>query len=244
MLGGGRGLVNARQLCLNRRVATFARNKYELPVEDRFSLRTAVERDLPAFARRLDGVLEIEEIAQPFFTGLQVLEVVSAAPPPPQKIHLGRSESPRRLWVLTRHIEHLRAMAELERPRDLTDPNAAKEYALHATAWTTESPLGELRVASLDEVPWFDDLSDAERARVDELRRTLAGEIGPEKLEMAIAEYRLTYWLVANQRLIRRTLTVPLSGALRRDDRVVADQLPVPPGKIWKFVDGRLVPVG
>src|SRR5689334_5721766 len=125
MLGGARGLVNAARLWLNRRV--------ELPPEDRFALRTAVERDLPAFARRLDGIPEVEEVAQPFFAGLQVLAVASVAPPPPQKIHVGRSHSPRRIWVLTRHIERLREMAQLERPRDLADPKVATEYALHGS---------------------------------------------------------------------------------------------------------------
>lgn len=220
----------------------YARRRFELPPEDRFGLRAAVERDRPRFSARLDGVLEVEALAQPFFRGVEILDVTSPAPFPPSQINVAWSKTPRRLWVLTGRIDRLCEVALAERPEGLADPKTAIAYALHADAWTSESELGELRIASLDEIPWFPELNEQERALVEGLKLTLGARVQPRKLTMSVAEYQLAFWLISDQRLIERHLRVPLSGALEREDRLHADQLPLPRGRTWGVVDGRYLP--
>jgi hypothetical protein len=221
-----------------------ARRRFELEPEDRFLLRTAVERDRPAFASRLDGTLAIDALAQPFFRGVEILEIVSAQPFPPARLYAAWMKSPRRVWSLSGRIDRLRELAEAAPPEGLADPKTATAYALHGDAWTSEAELGELRIGSLDEIPWFPELADKERAVVDELGRSLGARVQPQKLTMSPGEYQLGLWLVASARLIERSLRVPLSGALVREDRVHADKLPVPRGRTWGLVDGRYVPTG
>jgi LacI family transcriptional regulator len=41
-----------------------------------------------------------------------------------------------------------------------------------------------------------------------------------------------------------RELVVPPDGLLRRTDQVHAADLPLPMGRLWKLVNGRVIPVG
>jgi hypothetical protein len=222
----------------------FARRRFELAPEDRFSLRTTVERDRPAFAARLDGTLEIDALEQPFFDTIEILEVVSPAPFPPQRLYVAWARSPRRLWVLSGRIDRLCEVAAAERPQGLTDPRTATAYALAGDGWTSEAPLGALRIDALAEIPWFPELDAKERAVVDELERTLGDRVRPLQTTMSAGEYQLTLWLVSSQRLIERVLRVTLDGALVRDDRIHAEKLPLPAGRTWGLVRGRYVPTG
>ncbi len=228
----------------SRVMEPLARTRFELEPEDRFLLRTAVERDRPAFASRLDGALGVESLAQPFFRGVEILELVSAQPFPPARLYAAWMKTPRRVWSLSGRIDRLREVAAASRPEGLTDPKTATAYALHGDAWTSAAEFGELRVASLDEIPWFPELDAKERATVEQLKQSLGARVQPQKLTMSPGEYQLAFWLVASQRLIERTLRVPLSGALEREDRVHAEKLPLPRGKTWGLVDGRYVPTG
>lgn len=148
-------------------------------------------------------------------------------------------------WVvLTGHLEVLVAMAAADRPAALTDPKIATNYAIYCDGWTTESPYRELKIASVDDIPWLANLDDEMKAQIQGVKDALGSAIEPQELIFEPGQWQVHFWVVANRRLIERTLIVPLDGQLRRIDKIHREDLPLPPGKMWKMVNNRLIPVG
>ena len=219
-----------------------ARTKIQLMPAELAELRAAVEKGAPEFAHRLANPTEVDRIEQPWFVRHRVLDVQSAVPFPARRIHVVAAEGEMR--VLTAHLEHLQETAAADPPADLDGAENAAAYAGYGNAWTRVHALGELKVGSFDEIPWYGDLDDAQRKVIDDLRATWGPEIRPETRRLSFDGWVFHSWWIAMGKLIERELVVPRDGQLRRIDQVRAAELPVPPGNHWQFVNGRLVPVG
>jgi hypothetical protein len=219
-----------------------ARTKVQLTPAEHAQLRAAVERDAQEFAHRVANPLEVDQIEQPWFRRHRVLDVQSAVPFPARRIHVVASGTD--MHVLTAHLEHLQRTAASDPPLDLADEDSAAAYAASGNAWTRVHALGELQVASFDEIPWYANLDGAQRKTIDELAARWGHAIGPEERRRGPDGWVFHSWWVAMRKLIERELVVPQGGQLRRVDQVRAEELPVPPGSHWGMVNGRLVPIG
>jgi hypothetical protein len=99
-------------------------------------------------------------------------------------------------------------------------------------------------LSSLDDIPWWEFLDDAQKAEIKELEQAFRARISPPALYMAFPNYELQQWLLVGQTLVERVLTVSIKGQFSRAETVHRRGLPVPPGRIWGHKDGRFVPVG
>jgi len=218
-----------------------ARTKVQLTPAEQAQLRAAALRDAPEFAHRLASPLDIDRLEQPWFRQHRVLEIASSVPFPPRRLHVAAGDG--RMRVLTAHIENLRAVAADDRPGGLEAEQAAADYAEHANFWTATHALGELKIGSFDEIPWFASLDDQQRGAIEDLRSRFGQSIRPEQRSRGDGWVFRSWW-VAMRQLIERELVVPPDGQLRRTDEVRAADMPVPAGSHWGFVNGRFVPIG
>jgi hypothetical protein len=204
-------------------------------------VKQALGAALPHWGGRVNTV-SIEEIEQPFFKSWKILEVISPSPLPDLRSHLAWQPGGGALLVLTGELAHLYEVATADPPRGLLDDTAAETYAWNASGWTTESHLRDFRVNAASEIPWLPQLKPEDKQLIEEITRE--GRIAPLKVQRTAAGLVLHYFLLNNKRLIERRLLVPPSGLLQRKDAVLRENLPVPPGRIWKMINGRPTPAG
>jgi hypothetical protein len=218
------------------------RNSVELKAAKSQALATAVGAEQPEFASRLQGI-ETAVVEQPFFAHTLILDVTSPLPTPSRRLYAAWPK-PEEFHVLTGHIEHLNRIAAADPPQGLEDPALAKEYMFYANAWTTASTGQELQLNSVDDIPWWEFLDDAQTAQIDDVKQTFGSKIGPPELYMVFPKYELQQWVLIAQTLVERKLTIDVKGQFSRVDTVHRRGLPVPPGRFWGHKDGRFVPVG
>lgn len=204
-------------------------------------IKQALAAALPHWGGRVSSVT-IEEIEQPFWKSWKIIEVISPSPLPDMRSHLAWQPSGGGLLVLTGVLQHLHEVATAEPPRGLLDDTAAETYAWNTSGWTTESHLRDFRISSAAEIPWLPQLKPEDKQLIEELTRE--GRIAPLKQQRTAAGFELHYFLLNNKRLIERRLLVPPSGLLQRKDVVLREGLPVPPGRMWKMINGRPTPAG
>jgi hypothetical protein len=220
-----------------------ARTRITLTPTELSRLRAAAERDAHAFVDRLQGPIDVEQVEQPWFRTHRILEIGSGAPFPARGLDVAITADGEVL-ILTARIEHLQRVAAADPPAGMDRLENAAPYALYGNGWTSTSAMGEVRIDGFDDIPWQASLDDAQRARIEELRQRWSAEIQPETSEQTAAGWRFRHWCVATRQLIERELVVAPDGQLRRTERVHEQYLPVPPGRYWRLVKGRLVPVG
>lgn len=206
------------------------------------ALRAAVAHERPPFSSRLAGPLNVTEIGQPFFARHRVLEVASPMPMPATKIYA--IVGPAGTHVLSTHLDNFVSAAAHDPPPNLASADVARPYANLGDAWTSDNEWGDFLVQSFAEIPWKSKLTEEEQAKVKALEAQLGGAITPLGLHAEGDGHVLSKWVVANRRLVARRLIVPHNGLLQRHDEVRAEELPVHPGRLWGFADGRLVPTG
>jgi hypothetical protein len=204
-------------------------------------LRAVAERDAPAFSDRLAGPIEVARIEQPWFRRHRILAVQSAAPFPARVIHVAASDG--EVLVLTAHLENLQRVAALD-PPSLADEESAATYAAYGNAFTRSAPYGEMTIASFDDIPWQPGLDGVENERVEDVHARWSPVIRPETRHRDEEGWHFRSWWISTRRLIERELVVTPDGQLRRSDQVHEEHLPIPLGRHWKFVKGRLIPVG
>ncbi len=205
-------------------------------------LRTAVERDAAEFAPRLASPLGFDRLDQPWFRKHRILDVSSAVPFPARRVHVAAFDGGMR--VLTAHLEHLHQVAAHDPPLDLDDQTKAVAYATYGNAWTRTYALGELKIGTFSDIPWFASLDETQQTQIDQLARQFGDAVKPEQQQRGEDGWVIRAWWIAHRRLIERELVVPRDGQLRRTDVIHAEDLPLPPGNQWRFVNGRLIPVG
>ena len=227
-----------------RRRLRLPSTRLELSPVRRDALRVAVAREARHFAHRLDRPLEVERREQPWFRRHEVLDVQSPVPFPAMRLYVAVAGDDDAVRVLTAHLANLHRVAEADPPPGLDDPERAEDYAVFANAWTCEATLGELKIADVDDIPWPDGLGREALAEVRELRRRFAPAVGPEQRWRTADGWAFRSWWVVMRRLVERELVVPPDGRLRRTDVVHAVDMPLPAGRLWKVVAGRLIPIG
>lgn len=205
-------------------------------------LRLEVEARRPTFARRLDRSVLIDEVANPWFRQHRILFVQSPSPMPAIGIVVCLAPSGR-VRVLAGQVTALNEVARAERI-ELTDDKDARAYANVVTSWTRAADFPEMPVDSFDAIPFRPDLTETERSRIQRLRAEVTGRLAPLSFVRAGDGWRLDVWLVSVSRLIHRTADLRADGTLDVGDDIVATELPIPPGRVWDMVDGRLLPVG
>ncbi|MBE7451156.1 MAG: hypothetical protein HS111_20350 [Kofleriaceae bacterium] len=221
------------------------RTTITLSAEEQAQLRAAVERDAVEFSPRLAHPLMIDRIDQPWFRRHRILDVSSALPFPARRVHVAApAAGDGGMKVLTHHLEHLQAVAAHDPPLDLDDEERAAAYATYGNAWTRAYALGELKIGSFSDIPWFASLDAAQEATIADLARRFADAIAPEARRRVDDGWAFHGWVVAHRRLIERELVVPRDGQLRRTDTVHAEDLPLPAGNQWRIVNNRMIPVG
>jgi nitrate/nitrite-specific signal transduction histidine kinase len=220
------------------------RTTIKLSATEQQALRAAVQKDTPEFEHRLANVaaLEIDRYDQPFFRRHLILEISSAMPFPARSITVAAWDDG--MHVLTAHIEHLQAVAAHDPPLDLDDETRAAGYARHGQGWTSEYALGELRIGTFSDIPWNASLAPADEQVIDALASRIGRSITGEQHQRVDEGWSFRSWWLAHRRLIERELVVPRDGKLRRSDTIHAQDLPVPAGNHWRFVNGRYIPVG
>jgi len=132
-------------------------------------------------------------------------------------------------WVAFSHDGDVTActLAEIARiaavdPFDgLDDPKRARAYASSVDKATSDD--GYI-VGRFEEIRWRNDLTAADRAYIEELRS--ASRVEPEVVEELADRTIVRRWVVAQQRLICRVLTVWPTGAVQREDAVVGEAIP------------------
>jgi hypothetical protein len=226
-----------------RRRLRLPSTRLELTPHRRAELRVAVAREARHFAHRLDRPLDVERREQPWFRRHEVLDVQSPVPFPAMRLYVAVAGDDH-VRVLTGRLANLHRVAGADPPPGLDDPERAEDYAVFANAWTCESSLGELKIAYVDDIPWPDRLGREALAEVRELRRRFAAAVGPEERRQTADGWAFRSWWVAMRRLVERELVVPPDGRLRRTDIVHAVDMPLPAGRLWKVVAGRLIPIG
>lgn len=223
-------------------VPSLPRTRVQLTPAELARLRAAAERDAHAFVDRLAGPIEVEQVDQPWFRRHRVLEIQSGAPFPARALNVIANDG--ELLILNARIDHLQQAAAADPPAGMDRLDNAAAYAAYGNGWTSTSAMGEVRLDAFDDIPWQASLDDAQRARIDELRQRWSAAIRPETSEPSADGWRFRHWCIATRQLIERELVVAPDGQLRRTEHVHEQYLPVPPGRYWRFVKGRLVPVG
>jgi hypothetical protein len=130
------------------------------------------------------------------------------------------------LEVLSGRLDVLARVASSERPDGLGVRDRAIEYATFADRVTSEYKYGSY-VDAFDSIPWRRELASEEQAQIEDLRA--ASRVEPMHVEQQADAWLIRRWVIAQQRLICRLLTVLPTGEVRREDAVVGENIPVAP---------------
>lgn len=213
------------------------------PAEVR-TVRQLFEAHAPELARAADTGMQAAEVHQPFFRRHRIIEIGLVQTFPAREAHVALSD-PRSGRLLTGRLDELNDMVALDPPPRIADEGIARIYGNVADYWTTGAGYyGELLIQSFDDIPFSDGLLEVEQHMVDALREMLGEHIEGLRVDPTDGGFTLTSWLVTRCQLIRRELGVQITGHLSRTDQVYDSELPVPEGRFWAMVGGRLVPVG
>ncbi|MFN0247315.1 MAG: hypothetical protein ACKV2T_10545 [Kofleriaceae bacterium] len=213
-----------------------------LTAEDRARFDALVARDLKPYTLvAKDEHFTISEVEQAILPRERILCVVFLARSQKKTSYVvaGTGE-----WILlTGHVDHFNAIAERS-ALTASSLDEARAIARLADTWTTTWEHGQLEIASFAEIPWRSYLEDRDHKTIEAARVNVGPRIGPEEQVHENGEYVFTTWVIAHAKLLRRTLGVTESGRFRRGDEIVVPLVPVPLGRYWTRVDGRLIPTG
>ena len=208
------------------------------------AIARAAELRTPWFRDRLAGPLTCELQAQPWFLRHRIVEVQSSTPFPARRIHVALG--PAGPTVLTGDDRSLADVVLSDPPPPFTSLESIRDYALNCDFWTTAHTLGELTLRAWEDIPFFPNLSPEELALIGALKATVGHDMKPPSVFRNDTGdgFLVERWVLAEQKFIRRDLNVGKDGTFSRTDVVIDAQLPVPPGRVWRVVDGRFIPVG
>jgi hypothetical protein len=161
-------------------------------VADRELVGHALEVAFPHDRRK------VRKIAPRTFFRRHCVVQVELAPGP--KLWLALADDRPKVTLLTGNIEGLGLVAREDPPSDLAP--RALQYARFADEITTLSALREP--------------VEADAQSFEELR-TAAGILAP-RVDALDDRHVVTRWVISGQELVRRTLTISASGAVRRED--------------------------
>lgn len=220
------------------------RQPLQLGPHDLAALQQGVSAQLPWFTARATAGVSAELITQPFFSYHRIVEVMSQVPHPALSVHVAFLPTGQ-VCVLTANLAGFCGVAAADPPPCWPGAEAAQIYANLADYWTTENTTyGELLLNNFDEIPWHSELDEVDRMVVETLQETVAAHVAPPAAEQRDGVWLMHKWVLTACTLIRRRLEVQPNGQVARHDEVMDNELPVPPGRYWGMVNGRLVPTG
>lgn len=210
--------------------------------DERARFEELVARELKPYSLvAREGRFTLDEVQQDILPAARVYRVCFATRPLRKVLFVAADAHAWRL--LTGRIDAFNALAA-----GASVAAASCERARHvarlADAWTTTWELGQLEIASFDEIPWRSWLEARDRETIEATRARVGARIGPERVAQANEEWVFTTWVIAHAKLLHRTLAVSSTGVFARTDEIVAEPLPIPMGRYWTLVDGRLIPTG
>jgi hypothetical protein len=208
-----------------------------LTAEGRARFDELVARDLKPFTLVVkDDLFQLGAVSQDA-TPTPILRVEMLTRPLKKRFFIAAEPA----WtLLTGHVDRFNALPHAP----VTSLERARAVARIADMSTTTWQLGQLAIASFDEIPWRPWLEDRDRKRIEAARATAGARIAPERESFHDDTYTFETWVVTEGTLLLRTLAVTTSGTFSRSDEIVADPVPVPLGRHWGLVDGRLIPTG
>jgi hypothetical protein len=130
------------------------------------------------------------------------------------------------LEELAGRLDVLARVAASEQPPGLGERDRAIEYATFADRVTSDYKRCSY-IEAFDTIPWRSELAGEERAQIEDLRA--ASRIEPMHVEQQADAWLIRRWVIAQQRLICRLVTVLPTGEVRREDAVVGENIPVDP---------------
>lgn len=206
----------------------------QLSADERSELARVCATQFPRFATRV-AAATATNVAAPFFQRVRVLRLESAAPFPAQAAYAAwLSSGP---VMLSGNPAAFATICADESPQHTSDSDMAVLLALFAGLWSTGSVHSELRLNSVDDIP-FRGPSEAEA----EIRSKYGSLIKPAGLVALPDGVRVSLW-VASESLLRRRVSEVRQGQITVTETVL-DHLPIPPGRMWGFVGNRLLPTG
>lgn len=217
-----------------------SRGPGQITTEQLVALRRTAPRERPTFAHRLELPLMVEELRNPWFKASRILSVQSPVPMPAMGTVVAVTPAGEARFLSGQPA----TLNELIRGEALAlaDDDAARAYANTMTFWTRGSDWPELPVASFEDIPFRRNLSDTERATVEKLRTEV--RMAAPAFTRHGAGWRLDVWLASSSRLLHRVADIAADGVIDVRDEIVAPSIPVPPGRAWGTVGGRMVPIG
>jgi hypothetical protein len=210
----------------------------QLTGAERAALTTAFEAKLPRFAGRV-AQASATSVGAPFFRTVRVLRLESAVPFPACAAFAALT--PSGALVLSGNPESLETLFAAERPAHMNDPDVALMLGLIVGYWTSASLHNNLRVSSVDEIPWRRACKE-DQAQETAIRTMYGSQITAPTLARTREALRATLWVVSESWLRRREIAVAHGGVRVTETAVV--ELPVFPGRMWGNRDGRWVPIG
>lgn len=204
--------------------------------EQRAALEDAFRRELPRFERRV-ATSQITDAVNPFFRKVRVLRLAQGDFPAEAAYAAWTSFGP---VVLSGNPVALVAMCADEKPSHADDPDLAIVLANFGGAWTGASLMSFVQLGSVDDIP-FRRASAADLEAEARIRADFAARIHPPRVETLEWGVRVTMWLVSESKLRLRVSETRPNLVTSRED-VVAD-VPAHPGRGWRMVGKRFVPV-
>ncbi len=126
-------------------------------------------------------------------------------------------------------LAEMTRIAATDPPSGLDQPVRALAYVSFIDQITSAYQYSYRVIRRFEDIPWRQDRehTDAERACVEELRRT--NRIEPDKVEHLADRTVVHRWVIVDHALLRRVLTVRPTGEVQREEAVIADGMPTPP---------------
>ena len=190
--------------------------------EELRGFRRDVAVTFPHLAERYEGDLAAVPVDQSWFRRHQVLRLDCLAA---TGLRVFAARGGGALVLLSGRLDRLEELVGREPPRGL-DLDSVVAYAAGCDEWTSPYDLRPLTVSSVDDLAWRA-VSAAEAERVTRLVEELGARLHPPKVTRAAGLTHVVRCVLCGPRLLRRRITVDAAGAVRRDDHVLAERLPV-----------------
>lgn len=188
------------------------------------SFRRDVAATFPGLAERYAGDLIATHVPQPWFARHQLLrlEVINAT-----GLRLIGTRGDGKLAVLSGRLDRFDELVTREPPRGITEDNVVA-YAEDCDAWTSPYDILPTSIHSLNDLHWISTRA-CDLERLTRMVEGVGNQLSPPKVTHSGADTIVTRAVLCGRRLIRRRLTIRRNGALRRDDVVLAERLPIAP---------------
>jgi hypothetical protein len=186
--------------------------------------RRDVAVTFPLLADRYAGDLTAIPVEQPWFLRHQVLRL-DCLMATGLRVFAARGSG--KLVLLSGRLDRLEELVERERPRGV-DVASVVDYAGACDEWTSPYDVRPTTISSVDDLTWGA-ARPGDVERMTRLAEDLAGKLHPPRVTRSAGNTYVVRCVLTGGRLLRRRLTVEPSGALRRDDQLLAERLPVLP---------------